>query len=181
VVAAERIVAVEGEGSAGGLEQAAAEGLLEQAQALDSFDFGNQRRAEVEGRPGLFDVADAFDDESGVSVVRAAVEGEADAPRGRVVAGEQQAVAAEIVETDAIAPEGGEQQAESGFGEELAGQQVVALQAGLEAGIGVPVNRAEADALGRRAGAAGGGVNRTGKGRGAMHRRDSARRLASSL
>ena len=66
--------------------------------------------------------------------------------RSVLARGQQQAVATEIVETDMLSPERIEHPLETAFGEELAGQEMMALQGRIMLAGPAPVNRRERQA-----------------------------------
>jgi hypothetical protein len=75
--------------------------------------------------------------------MRPAVQRQAENPRGLFARREKQAVAAKIVEPDGFAAEPIKQPNEPGLCHQLAGQQVVALEARIVARVAGPVDGAE--------------------------------------
>ena len=100
-------------------------------------------------RPAGFDLADALDHQPVVIAVRSAMQRQAQADNGAVACWQQQAVAAKIVEPDPLAPDRVEQRPEAAFAQQLARQQVVALQAGIVTRPIVAVGRAKRQAAAR--------------------------------
>lgn len=135
------IAAVEDE--AAGLEQAAAQGLLEQPQAEGDGCQRGVAPARAFARPRVFDHADALDHHLVVEPVRATMERQAEDPGGLFARGQEQAVAAEILEADRLAPEPVKQAGQGSDADELAGEEVMALEAGIVPGGAGPVDGAE--------------------------------------
>ena len=116
---------------------------LEQAEPHQGVVQRGLGRFQPPRRPARLDLADSFDNQGVVIAVRAAVQRQTDPHGGDVAGRQQQAVGAKIVETDAFAADGFKQRAKAAPAEQLAGQEVVVVQAGIVIRGGAPVDRAE--------------------------------------
>lgn len=116
------------------IKQLAAQALLQLAQALQRLHqrhFGGDGAA---GGPSRLDLPHPFDHHGVVIAVRAAVQRQADPDCRAVISREQQAVVAKIIKVQPLPPQRIKHRVEAGPGQDLAGQNVVALQPRLISG-----------------------------------------------
>lgn len=132
------------------VEQAPAQRALEQFEPLVSLDQRRFGGAWPDRRPACLDLAKALGDHLIVLTVRAPVQRQADPHCGIVVGGEKQAVAPEILKTQPVAAQCRQQRSKAALPEQLAGQDVMALHAGVVVGRAAAIDRAERKSLALR-------------------------------
>jgi hypothetical protein len=140
--AALRIAAVERQLAALSKQTAAQRGL-EQSQPFKRVAQGNFGSVSARANPMRLNLPDPFEYQFVVVAVRAAMEWEAEAECGAIVGGEQQAVAAKVIEANPLRSQRCDQRVEAAVREELARQNVMALQSGLVTGRAAAIDRAE--------------------------------------
>jgi len=110
------------------VKQPAPERALEQGQAHQCLVQGNFRCAASQCGPASLYLPHPFNHDGVVLPVRPTVERQAHAHGGRIAGGEQQTIAAEIVEAEVLAANCIEKVAEAAAAQQLPRQYVVTLQ-----------------------------------------------------
>jgi len=125
------------------VEQPTAQRALKQFEPLcrlTNRDFGG---AAAQHRPAGLDLPDPFDHERVIGAVRPAVEWQAHFHRPGIACGQQKAIAPKIVKAEPFPADRLKQWTKAADAEQLSGQQMVALQAGVKLGPIGAVHRAK--------------------------------------
>lgn len=125
------------------IEQETTQRALQQAQAHARLHGGAFRRAGPHPGPCPFDPAHSLDHECAVMPMRAAMQRQSQADRRLLVAGQQKTIFAKVIEAMALLAKRREHARKRGVAQQLPGQQVMALQAGVEIGPPPAVDRAK--------------------------------------
>ena len=134
------------------IEQAAAQGALEQLQPFQRVMKRHFRSAKSGCGPGPLDLADPLDHHGVVIAMRPAVQRQTDPHHSMVVGGKQQTVVTEIVEVQSVPPETAQQGLETGPDQDLTGENMVALKSGIKPGFPASVDRPKRQSLAGREG-----------------------------